>query len=105
MTRIAIATCCLLLLGACNSAKKTDASEYREPQSEKQGRQRGGPPDAGSTISKMDQNGDGKLSISEVEGRLKEKFGTIDSNGDGFVTKTELENARPQRGQGRPPRG
>ena len=37
--------------------------------------------------------------------RLKEKFGTIDSNGDGFVTKTELENARPQRGQGRPPRG
>ena len=104
MTRIAIAISCLLVLGACNSSKKTDASDYKEPQSEKQGRQRGGPPNAAAAISKMDQDGDGKLSISEVEGRLKSDFGKIDSNGDGLLTQAELESAKPQ-GGGRPPRG
>ncbi|MFK8058382.1 MAG: EF-hand domain-containing protein [Saprospiraceae bacterium] len=103
MTRIALAICGLLLLGACN--KKTAEATEQAPQTRQQGRQ-GGPPNAAQAIAKMDGNSDGKLSISEVKGPLKENFAKIDSNGDGFLTKAELENApRPQRNGQRPSRG
>jgi Ca2+-binding EF-hand superfamily protein len=54
-------------------------------------------------MARLDANSDGKLSMDEVSGRLKENFSRIDSNGDGFITKTELETNRPKGGLG-PPR-
>lgn len=106
MTRLALAFCGLMFLGACNSSKKTAESEYREPGSTSQrgGGDRKGPPDAAQAIAQMDANSDGKLSIDEVKGRLKDDFTKVDSNGDGFVTKAELESAKPKGGGGRPQR-
>ena len=54
----------------------------------------------------MDSNGDGKLSKTEIKGRLLDDFAKIDTNGDGFLSKAEIQNApKPQRGEGgRPPR-
>ncbi|GAA3520774.1 hypothetical protein GCM10022393_38810 [Aquimarina addita] len=46
----------------------------------------------------MDANSDGKLSVEEVEGPIKSDFSKIDADGDGFISKTELENApKPNR--------
>jgi len=54
----------------------------------------------------MDSNNDGKLAKSELKGRILEHFDEINTDGDGFITRTEFENApKPERGQGRPPRG
>lgn len=48
----------------------------------------------------MDANNDGKLSKNEVQGPIQRDFSKIDSNGDGFISRTELENApKPKRGQ------
>ena len=55
-------------------------------------------------VFKMDVNGDGVLSKSEVSEvpPLADRFDTIDSNSDGFISRTEFENApRPERRGGR----
>jgi len=44
-------------------------------------------------LAKMDTNKDGKLSLSEATGPLKDDFSTIDTNKDGFLTKEEYNNA------------
>jgi len=89
---LAIAT--LTLTVGCTAQKDGNA--------ETKGR-RGGPPSIEETM-KMDADGDGMLSLSEVKGPLKNDFDKIDSNKDGYLTKEELENApKPERGQG-PPR-
>ena len=101
MTRLTIVTCCLLVLGACNSSKKTaETVEQTAPkrQQGQPGRQQG-PRDAAQTIARMDANSDGKLSISEVKGPLKENFAKIDSNGDGFLNKAEIESVKPRGGK------
>ena len=49
-------------------------------------------------VFKMDVNNDGKLSKSEVKGRLLERFTDIDTDKDGFISKTEFSNApKPKR--------
>lgn len=98
MTRFSIALSFLLLMGACNSSKNTKETSDQAPQERQQSRKQGGPPDAAQAIAQMDANADGKLSINEVKGRLKDDFPKIDSNGDGFLTKAELESAKPARG-------
>jgi Ca2+-binding EF-hand superfamily protein len=46
----------------------------------------------------LDKNEDGKLSIKEVKGPLKEDFKKVDTNEDGFITKKELKVApKPER--------
>jgi Ca2+-binding EF-hand superfamily protein len=45
----------------------------------------------------MDANKDGKLDITEVKGRLKEQFSSIDSNKDGFITAEEFKSKAPRR--------
>ena len=55
-------------------------------QNERQGRQRGGP-----DLSRLDADGDGKVSKDEAPERLKERFDTIDTNGDGYINKQEQE--------------
>ena len=99
MTRLTLAFCALMLLGACNSTKKTTEVEPQTSRRQGGGGDRKGAPDAPQAIAKMDTNSDGKLSIGEATGRLKENFAKIDSNSDGFVTKTELESARPKGGK------
>ncbi|MDA8693246.1 EF-hand domain-containing protein [Saprospiraceae bacterium] len=51
-------------------------------------------------VFKMDVDGDGFLSKSEVKGRLSDNFDKIDTNGDAKISREELENApKPERGQ------
>ena len=50
----------------------------------------------GDPFTIMDENGDGKLSRSEVKGPLADDFDRIDRNGDGYIIESELPQ-RPQR--------
>ncbi|OEO25363.1 hypothetical protein AX279_12750 [Pseudomonas sp. J237] len=60
----------------------------------------GGRPDPATMIERMDANGDGKLSQSEVKGPLAEHFNDVDSNKDGVLSLDELQNM--PKPQGRP---
>jgi ribonuclease BN (tRNA processing enzyme) len=42
-------------------------------------------------LANMDTNKDGKISKSEVKGKLKENFDRRDTNKDGYITEDELE--------------
>lgn len=85
----------LLISVACNTSKNT-ASNNDTPRPNRQGRQQG--PPSVDEIFKMDTNGDGKLSKSEIKGPLLNDFAKVDTNNDGFISKSELENApKPQR--------
>jgi len=100
MKNISLKTVMLLALVALFvSCKSTDSSKNSEITQ----RQSGGP-DVSRIIEEMDANNDGKLSLNEVKGPLKNDFSKIDSDGDGYITKEELEKApKPNRegGQGR----
>lgn len=50
-------------------------------------------PSTSKIMKEFDADGDGKLSVTEVQGPLADDFSSIDSDSDGYVTKTELENA------------
>ena len=70
--------------------------------------QRKGPPsqeERGERFDNADSNGDGQLSLEEVESsdakRLAEHFDQIDTNGDGQLTKEELKAAHQKRGKGK----
>ena len=97
MKNIIIAVFVVFLAIGCSSQKTTTSTDERRPQ-------QGWPPSYSELLAEMDANKDGKLSKSEVEGPLQNDFSKIDSDGDGFITITELEHApKPQRGQ-RPPK-
>ncbi|BCX50242.1 hypothetical protein HAHE_41500 [Haloferula helveola] len=51
----------------------------------------GGPQGGGPDLSRIDTDGDGKISKEEAPERMKERFDMIDSNGDGFIDKAEQE--------------
>lgn len=53
-------------------------------------------PDPTQLLERMDRNGDGKLALQEVQGRLAENFDTRDTDGDGFITIEELGGPAPQ---------
>jgi hypothetical protein len=48
------------------------------------------PPSFKDLLEKMDSNNDGKISKSEVKGKLKENFDKRDQNKDGYITEDEL---------------
>lgn len=49
-------------------------------------------------MTDLDANKDGKLSVKEVKGPLKDDFKKVDANKDGFITKEELEKMpKPKR--------
>jgi len=56
-------------------------------------------PSIDELFEQMDADEDGKLSIKEVKGPLKDDFSKIDTNEDGYLTKEELENAPKQERQ------
>ncbi|MCK0131406.1 EF-hand domain-containing protein [Flavobacteriaceae bacterium F08102] len=58
------------------------------------------PPSIEQLMKDLDANEDGKLSLAEVKGPLKDDFTKIDLNKDGFLTIEELEKApKPKRGR------
>ncbi|MEM8928926.1 MAG: EF-hand domain-containing protein [Bacteroidota bacterium] len=61
-------------------------------------RQRRKPPSIEQLFKDLDANEDGKLSLKEARGPLKEHFEKVDLNEDGFLTQEELEKApKPKR--------
>ena len=100
-TKTILALILLFLFGACAQKTQEATTTANRPSNErtKQDRpKRGGPPPFSDLLAKMDSNNDGQLSVSEVQGRLKDDFTTIDANSDGFITETEMENApKPKR--------
>ena len=95
----------ILLLSAC-SQKSTSTAASTAQGSSTQADQRSGErkgkrerPKFADLLSKMDVDKDGKLALTEVDDRLKERFPQIDTNQDGFLTEEEFKNApKPQRG-------
>lgn len=70
----------------------------------------GAPPtsDPVARFKEMDANGDGKLTVDEVDERMKSGFASFDTDGDGSVTQEEYSAARARfraagGGGGRPP--
>jgi len=67
-------------------------------------KERKNPPSSEEIIKQMDKDEDGKLSLEEVKGPLKEDFSKIDTNEDGFLSKEELDEApKPERKERRRP--
>ncbi|MGJ8685196.1 MAG: hypothetical protein ACSHWW_11260 [Nonlabens sp.] len=85
------------LLISCGSSNQSASKTTEESSSNRP--QRGQEmPDAATIIQQMDANKDGKLSLEEVKGPLKNDFSKIDTNEDGFLSKEEIEKApKPQR--------
>ena len=99
--QISFAIILFTLLVSCKSQKQTTNTQPAErPQTHQGNRQ--GPPSI-EELFKMDADGDGKLSKSEIKGPLLDQFSKIDTNGDNLLSKKEVENApKPQRGQRHP---
>lgn len=56
------------------------------------------PPTFKQLLKEMDADENGKLSLKEVQGPLKEGFSKVDSDKDGFITAKEFEKApKPKR--------
>ena len=96
----------ILVLSACS--QKTSAPAATAQGSSTQADKRGSGerkgkrerPKFADLLSKMDVDKDGKLSVTEVDDRLKERFPTMDTNQDGFLAEEEFKNApRPKRGR------
>ncbi|MDO7170667.1 EF-hand domain-containing protein [Mariniflexile sp. AS56] len=62
------------------------------------------PPTVEELFKQMDADEDGKLSLKEIKGPLKDDFKKIDTNEDGFLSKEELEKAPKPKGE-RPSNG
>ena len=58
---------------------------------------RRGPPSPDMIMEKMDSDGDGKISVAEAHGPLKNDFKDLDENDDGFLTAAELSNIKKRR--------
>jgi hypothetical protein len=107
MKRSLVAACCFTLLclysTGCNSKTdpepkqtllgKIDASPVKEKSSEKadEGKAPGPNGQAGGfDFSRIDPDGDGKVSRDEAPNRLAESFDAIDTDKDGFLVESEI---------------
>lgn len=69
----------------------TQPSETRKTkQKSENNRNQNTPPSFAELLQKMDTNSDGKISKSEVKGKLKENFDRRDRNQDGYITANEM---------------
>ncbi|PPK92527.1 ribonuclease BN (tRNA processing enzyme) [Nonlabens xylanidelens] len=62
--------------------------QQRQQSSQNQGGKKS--PNFSDMLKKMDSNNDGKISISEAKGNLKENFQNRDKNKDGYITQDEM---------------
>ncbi len=103
-SQLVIAWGVLLCLGFMQ-CKNTEQTAQQPPanrnQNQKPSRQQG-PPSVDEFFAKMDVNKDGKLSLEEVEGPLKNDFSKIDTDGDGFLSRAEIEAAPKPQGRPQP---
>jgi len=57
-----------------------------------------GPPTFEQLLKELDANEDGKISLKEAKGPLKNDFKKIDTDEDGFLSEKEIKNApKPER--------
>ncbi len=70
------------------------AAGFAMAQNDNSGRK---PPTAAELISKLDKDGDGKISASEFDGP-SEHFTRFDKNGDGYLSEDEIPSGPPPRG-------
>lgn len=66
-----------------------------------QNRQEKNPPTFSELIKEMDADEDGKLSLDEIKGPLKQGFDKVDTDEDGFITEEEFKKAPKPKGRGR----
>jgi len=86
--------------GSGSPSPSSGGAPAAPPDSRRSGRP--APPD----FSKLDKNGDGRLSREEAPGPMANSFDSIDTNGDGFVERKELDALRSRFGKrGEPPEG
>ena len=55
----------------------------------------------GDFLSRLDKDGDGKLSKDELPEKMQQRFDRLDKDGDGLVTAEEMKAARGARGKKR----
>jgi len=103
MKQLIMAIAVLLCTFSCKTQKSTTTAQNQQVKERTQQRPNRGDrkgPRSVDEVFQMDTNNDGLLSMTEVKGRMKERFTKIDTNGDGFISKTEFQNMqKPQRGQ------
>ncbi len=91
----------VILFAACSkkttSTTNTDAAATTEQKRNRTDRKGEGKPQFAELLTKMDTNGDGKISKTEVQGRLKNDFAKVDKDSDGFITEAEFKQM-PARG-------
>ena len=81
-------------VGRCVMGEVEAQQQQGPPRGEGQGGREGGRPSIAQIIEQMDANKDGKISIIEAKGPLKQDFTQIDSNKDGFLSKEELTKTK-----------
>lgn len=97
--KLVIAIMTLALFTSCKSSSEAEnTSNTTQSRNKTSHKRQGGQPNVKQLIAQMDADKDGKLSVSEVKGPLKNDFSKIDTDEDGFLSEKELENApKPQR--------
>lgn len=53
------------------------------------------------SFADLDTNGDGVLSVEEMQAPMLERFQSADTDGDGNLSADELNAARPEKGEGK----
>ena len=53
------------------------------------------------SFADLDTNGDGVLSVEEMQAPMLERFQSADTDGDGSLSADELNAARPEKGEGK----
>ena len=53
------------------------------------------------TFEQLDSNGDGEISMAEMENRAAVRFATVDTDGDGFLSLEELQAQGEERAKKR----
>ena len=95
--KIAVVGTLFVSIAACSP--KISGSNNGTSSNQQTRQARGERPQFSDLLLKMDDNKDGKLSKSEIDGPLQNNFSEIDKDKDGFIPEAEFNDTPP------PPRG